>query len=98
MTFLTLTQAAARLKDLLGDDAGYSRPNLSAMCQRGELPATKVKGQWRVRPDLDVWLQEKMTKEVAERQRRTALALARKTPPARPAGVSNLNRRYGRPA
>ena len=48
---LTLPEVAGLLK--VGDKTGYT------MAQRGELPAFKVRGQWRFKLiDMDRWIEE----------------------------------------
>lgn len=48
---LTIKEVAALLK--VGDKTIYS------MAQNGELPAFKVRGQWRFsRKDLDAWIEQ----------------------------------------
>ncbi len=48
---LTVQEVAALLK--VADKTVYT------MAQRGEVPAFKVRGQWRFRrADIDVWIQE----------------------------------------
>ncbi len=50
---LTIRDVAALLK--LADKTVYS------MAQRGELPAFKVRGQWRIRRvDLDRWVEQQL--------------------------------------
>lgn len=48
---LTIKEVAALLK--IGEKSAYT------MVQRGDLPAFKVRGQWRFRrADLDAWIEE----------------------------------------
>lgn len=62
---LTIKDVAALLK--VGEKTIYS------MAQRGELPAFKVRGQWRFsRKDLDAWieLQKQSTQDFGEGQKK----------------------------
>ncbi|MBF4088804.1 helix-turn-helix domain-containing protein [Burkholderia pseudomallei] len=62
---LTIKDVAALLK--VGEKTIYS------MAQSGELPAFKVRGQWRFsRKDLDAWieLQKHSTQDFGERQKK----------------------------
>jgi excisionase family DNA binding protein len=59
---LTIKEVAVLLK--LADKTVYS------MAQQGELPAFKVRGQWRIRrADFEAWMQEQaQTARAAERK------------------------------
>jgi excisionase family DNA binding protein len=51
-TLLTLHEVAGLLK--------VAEKTVYTMAQRGELPAFKVRGQWRFkRADLDTWIEER---------------------------------------
>lgn len=62
---LTIKEVAALLK--VGDKTVYS------MAQNGELPAFKVRGQWRFsRKDLDAWIEQQKhsTQDFGEGQKK----------------------------
>ena len=53
MTWMTVRQVAEYLQ--------MSRDKIYDMAQKGEVPAAKIRQQWRFRRDLlDAWLAEKM--------------------------------------
>lgn len=60
--FLTLPEVAQLLK--------VAEKTVYTMAQKGELPAFKVRGQWRFkRVDLDMWVEEQKAAARAEEDR-----------------------------
>lgn len=60
--FLTLPEVAQLLK--------VAEKTVYTMAQKGELPAFKVRGQWRFkRADLDVWVEEQKAAARSEEDR-----------------------------
>ncbi len=60
--FLTLPEVAQLLK--------VAEKTVYTMAQQGELPAFKVRGQWRFkRADLDVWVEEQKAAARSEEDR-----------------------------